>query len=1130
MMKQRHLSAIISGLFVFTFAASSIVFGQVSINGSLRGRVNDPGDASIAGASVKLTNTATATTQTTVSDSNGDYQFARIAPGIYRLTVEKEGFKRAQRENIVIAVNENAVADVKLAVGAVNETITIEAGASVIQAQSVELSGLVDERRVKELPLNGRNFIKLMQLAPGVGNLGSSNNPTINGARSVTNSYAVDGIGSNDERLNTGFVGVSGSNTDLGANVPNLISTEAVQEYRIITSNADATFGRGSGGHINLVTRSGGNQWHGSAYEYLRNDALDAADYFYKANPLPQFRTPDGRAKTPPFKQNLFGGTIGGRIARDRHFFFGNYEGFQQRRLNQTASNLVVPNADLLRFVPGDLGRFFKTYFIDRGVIPASGNPAGSFAPLSVSERGAIVAAGFPAAFFDGDMANGEAGTVQISAAPPIDIEQNAFLIRTDHKLTERLTANVRYSFARSFVTAGSALPIDAQVAPRQYQSAVIQFNYNLTPAQTLEIRGGVLRNRFRQFTQGGIDQRIAALGVSDEYGIHVSAGPASAPFFRAAINGAFIDNQTTPQLSVLHTWQRGQLTLRSGVDLRSLHNNVANISSGQPVFEFTNSLAGANGVYGPNPQATETVTVSTRLTAYGVGGSGPNTPMRGYRSRQQEYFVQNDWRVRRDLMLNLGLRHSFYGVWREVNNALSNLFAVDGSGNLVPDVNPFEFGRAQNRIVRLTDGLRYYNPDYNNFQPRLGLAYDLLGKGRTVVRAGYGVYYDRIIQIQFTGAVGNVPYAISSATANVTFRLSQAVPITAAPNPAITIINPEIENPRTQRWNVTVEHQLGRDTSVSAAYVGMRADNVWSQAQPNGFGGFPTAARPDPRFTTQQMIDNLNESRYRSLQLTAKRRFASGLDFTVAYTLGESKDNNSRDSFTAFPTFLNSGANPAQTGVQGAGANFIPRAPRADWGLSEFDVRHNLTIAHVLELPVGRGRALFGNAKGAVNALLGDWSLNGLAVLRSGEPVNVVSGIDFNDDGDATLDRPALIGGSLNDLYRHGKGDRTQYLITQAEALTRLATPATVDPKAMIARNALRAPRIMFYDLSLLKRFVIKERYKVGFEANFFNIFNRANFGAPINNLTNARFGEITNNLIGVNPRQIQFGLKLTF
>lgn len=1125
-MRFHAVIAVILSLAAFAPAA----YAQVSINGSLRGHINDPGAASVAGASVKLTNVATTTTQTMVSDGDGDYHFARIAPGVYSLRVEKEGFKRAQRDNIVIAVNENVVADVTLAVGAMNETVTVEAGAALMQSQSVEISGLVSERRVKELPLNGRNFIKLVQLAPGVGNPGVNNNPAISGARSVTNSYVVDGVGSNDERLNTGFVGVNGSNTDLGSNVPNLISTEAVQEYRVITSNADATFGRGSGGHINIVTKSGGNEWHGSAYEYLRNDALDAADYFYKANPSPQFRTADGRAKTPPFKQNLFGGTFGGRLVRDRHFFFGSYEGLRQRHLNQTASNLTVPNADLLRFAPGDLGRFFKTYFIDRGVIPASGNPAGIFTPLPQNERETIIKAGFPVAFFDGNPVNGEAGTVQISAAPPIDIDQNAFLIRTDHKLSEKLSANVRYSLARSFVTAGSAVPVDAQVAPRQYQSAAIQFNYAVTPAQAFEIRGGALRNRFRQFTQGGIDERVAALGVSDEYGILVSAGPASAPFFRAAINGAFIDNQTTPQLSVLHTWQRGNMTWRSGVDLRSLHNNVANISSGQPVFEFTNSLVGANGVYGPNPQATEAVTVSTRLTSYGNNGSGPTTPMRGYRSRQQEYFAQNDWRLRRDLTLNLGVRYSFFGVWREVNDALSNLFAVDGSGAIVPDVNPFKFGRAQNRVVRLNDDLRYYNPDYNNFQPRLGVAYDLLGKGHTVLRAGYGVYYDRIIQIQFTGAVGNVPYAISSATANVPFRLGQVLPVTAAPNPAITVVDPEIENPRTQRWNVTVERQFGKDTSVSAAYVGMRADRLFSQAQPNGFGGFPTAARPDPRFTTQQLIANLNESRYRALQLIAKRRFARGVDFTVAYTFGESKDNSSRDSFTSFPTFLNAGANPAQSGVQGSGADFVPRDPRADWGLSEFDVRHNLTFTHVWELPVGRGRALLGAADGIVNALLGGWSLNGLAVLRSGEPVNILRGVDFNDDGDATADRPALIGGSLNDLYRRGAGERTQYLITQEEALTRLATPATVDPNAMIPRNALRAPRVMFYDLSLLKRFVVKERHYVAFEANFFNVFNRANFGAPISNLTSRQFGQINANLTGTNPRQIQFGLKLSF
>ncbi|HKQ75120.1 MAG TPA: TonB-dependent receptor [Blastocatellia bacterium] len=1098
---------------------------QTSVNGSLRGRVTDTKGAAVAGATVTLTNTSNNIIQTATAGEDGSYSFARVVPGSYSIVAEKAGFKQTRRGDLAVAINEAAVADMTLEVGSVNETITVQAGAAIVQSQSVEISSLVNERRVKELPLNGRNFIKLVQLAPGVGNPGVWNNPSINGSRIRDNSYTVDGVGSNDERQNTGSVGHIDVDVDNSSGVPNVISTEAIQEYRIITSNADATFGRSSGGHINIVTKSGSNQWHGSAYEYLRNDALDAADYFYKANPRPQFNTSSGRAKTPPFKQNLFGGAFGGKIVPDRHFFFGSYEGFIQKRLNQTASNVVVPNADLISLVPGDLGRYFRTYFIDRGLIPASGNPAGSFSPLSPDERAAIVAAGFPARLFDGALGNGEAGIVEISAAPPNDIGQHAFLIRTDHQLTQKLAASVRYSFAQSRLTTGATLPINTQVSQRRYQSAAIQFNYNLTPTQILEARGGVLRNRFRRENEGGVDPLLSALGVSDEFGINVSVGS----LFGAGIFYAFLDNQTIPQVSALHTWQLGRMTWRSGADFRWLQINVANMAAGAPGFAFSNSLVGPNGIYGPNPQAQQAVTVATSLTAFGAG-SGPRTPMRGYRSFQQEYFIQNDWRVSRNLTLNLGLRYSYFGVWREVNNALSNLFAVDSSGAVVPDVNPFRFGRAQNRVAQLNDDLRFYNPDYDNFQPRIGLAYDLFGKGRTVLRAGYGVFYDRLIQLQFTGAVRNVPYAISSSTANAPFRLGQAAPITATATPAITAVNPEIENQRTQRWNLAVEQRLGSNTSVTAAYVSMRADNLWNQAQPNGYGGFPTAARPDPRFTTQQFIDNLNESRYHALQLTAKRRFARGVDFTVAYTFSESRDNNSLDAFTTFPTFINSAANPTVAGVQGTGANFIERDSRADWGLSNFDVRHNLTITHVLELPVGRGRRFIGDANRIVNTLISGWSLAGLAVLRSGEPVNIVRGIDFNDDGDISADRPALISGSLSDLYARGSLGRTQYLLLQTQALTRLATPRTVDPSEMIGRNSLRAPRVMFYDLSLIKRFAVKEGVNVSFEANFFNIFNRANFGAPINTLTNPRFGQITSTLTGATPRQIQFGLKLTF
>ena len=256
--------------------------------------------------------------------------------------------------------------------------------------------------------------------------------------------------------------------------------------------------------------------------------------------------------------------------------------------------------------------------------------------------------------------------------------------------------------------------------------------------------------------------------------------------------------------------------------------------------------------------------------------------------------------------------------------------------------------------------------------------------------------------------------------------------------------------------------------------------------------------------------------------------RIAPGV-YTLAYTFAQSRDTTSREVFGNVPTLVNLGASAA-TGFQGGGAQFAPRPLSADWGLFEFDVRHNLTISHLVELPFGKGRKLLSDANGFVNAVLGGWSLAGLAILRSGEPFNVVRGIDYNDDGDTANDRPALLNGNLNDLYASGIG-RTQYLLPQADALTRLNTPGNVtDPFAVITRNAYRAPRIAFYDLSLFKQFQLTEKMRLGFEANAFNLFNRANFSASTANLSSALFGRITSTRVGTNPRQIQFGLKLSF
>jgi hypothetical protein len=394
---------------------------QTTVNSSLRGRITDANGASIPGAIVTLVNTETNLSITTTSDDEGRYTIPRIGPGAYSLAVEQRGFRREVRSGMRFTVNETVVVDVVLAPGEISETIEIDAGTPLVQSQSVELSALVNERRLRELPLNGKDFNKLVLLAPGVVPTSSStNSPAVAGARTTTNNYTIDGVATNDERVD-GLPPGGGFNS-LGNAIPNIVSTEALREFRVITSNADATYGRGSGGQINVITKSGTNRFHGSAYEFLRNDRVDARDIF---NTGP-FLNKDGSARTPPFRQNLYGGTVGGPIRHDRHFFFVSYEGFQQRREQTTA--LTLPNADLIKLIPGDLGKLFRTLYFGGGIVPSSGN-IGSFALFTSGDRTAARNAGFPAALFDADLSNGEAGTLLISSTLQSDYQQNAILV-----------------------------------------------------------------------------------------------------------------------------------------------------------------------------------------------------------------------------------------------------------------------------------------------------------------------------------------------------------------------------------------------------------------------------------------------------------------------------------------------------------------------------------------------------------------------------------------------------------------------------------------------------------------------------------------------------------------------------
>jgi hypothetical protein len=1076
--------------------------------------VTDPSDAAILQAKLKLASAAGGQSFTTTSGENGLYQFARVVPGRYVLTVEHPQFARTVLEDISISVNEQALANVSLKIGAVTETVTVREGTEVVQATSSSISLLVDESRVRDLPLNSKNFQRLVYLAPGVAG-GYAANPSASGSRGSGNNWTIDGLGANEER--EAGVGLAPAGNPPPVPIPNVVSTEAIQEFRVISANPDATFGRGSGAQINVITKSGTNELHGSLYEYLRNDKTDARDFFNRG----PFFDSEGGAQPPPFRQNLFGGSLGGPIAKDRHFFFGNYEGFLQR-LGQTAAP-TLPNADLLNLVPGDLGRFMRAFFIDTGTVPASGNPPGQFRTLSTAERTSAIAAGFPGALFDGGTANGEAGVVVNSRSSTADYDVHSGLVRTDHLLSDSLNLSLRYStYDAEARTAIQGIPGTLFAQPRKVHSGLAQVVYVHSPAQVFEIRGGVLQSSWATLPRVGDD--VQSLAPQNGMTIQLNG---ITPFFSPfafATQGTFTDDQTTPQVAALHTWTSGALTLRSGFDIRRLSVEFANNGFLDSTYRFT-GLVGRTALLGASPQQTDSIAESASTTIFGANG-GPPTPLRNYRSLQQEYFTQADWRIRPGLTLNLGLRYSIFGVY-SFDNA-SNLYAVDSSGRVVPDATPFQFGRTSNRIESASEhGL--YRPDYNNFQPRVGFAWDIGQRGSTIVRGAYGIYHDRIFQFAFGNVVTNPPLAISGTALDVPLRIGQPIPIN--PNtPNVFGIDPSLRSPYFERFNASIERKLDRSTSITASYVGSRGHKLARAIDTNLGASFPQAQRPDTRFVQERFLANVSGSDYDSFQLFTNRRLAQGLTFTAAYTYAHFSEPHNPDTVGAttvvFPTVINTGATAAP------GFQFGPFAERpvaADYGPADFEVRHNFTFSHMWAVPVGRNQRFLSGANRFVDALIGGWTIAGIGTIRSGNVVNLTLGADVNDDG-ALNDRPALLRGELSDLYNRG-GDRAQPLVQQAQATTIIGTPANpADPFASVGRNALRGPNLWNYDLSLLKRIALTERVALGIEANAFNVFNRPNMNIPQAALNSALFGQVTSTMPGFGPRQMQFAMKLTF
>ena len=1122
-------------LFVFAGLAAS-----QSITGTIQGVVEDPTGARVPGSRVTATRVQTNLQRLAATDGEGRYAFPNLMVGEYEVSIERAGFARAT-QRVRLSVNQ----EIDL-----NFALTLQGSESVEvrdRAPVLDVSGLVDQRRVRDLPLNGRNFSQLINLQPGVavisshGLLGGGPDAAgiqgsgmyVNGARGSNNSFLFDGGDANDPVVPGGTGASSTAAFTGGAPGINAISVDAIEEFRVITSGASAEFGRSSGAVINVITKSGTNQWHGSMLHFLRNRALNARNTY--------------EAAKPGFTQNNFGGTVGGKIRRDRTFFFASYEGFRQRQA-VTVPN-VIPSPNTIAAVKQQnalLGAIFEGYY----GVPALRGVA--FSERTVEQ---ILATQQPVI-----------ATVQLPRGNGID--QNALLGKIDQATWRDGRLTGRYQLFEGAglngSVSGTGMPGSNVGYANRSQNVVMNHTQILGAKRLNEFRAVFQRNSPRTTIESTPAAALAA-------GRLRTAGPfagqpygdAETPNGLPTISPGFgitpIGYDTTaPNRRGVNTYQvsdtftrvAGAHTVKGGFELRRIQENSVFSFRLRPDVVFASG--GVNTILQPGAPVNQ-LDQNVYIT--------PATALRGFRLTEWAGFVQDNWRVSAKLSVDAGLRYEYYGRPYEVNGYLSNGFlAPEGQ---VRDAAPLGsngvLGLRDLRLIRVGPGTPYafYQADRNNIAPRLGLAYRA-GLG-LVVRTSYGIYYDRMFNNVFGNARVSPPFTIGAQLASQPFGAIPSVdPFTTNIQVAPVTIQPNLRSPYTQRFHASVQREVSRGTAVEIGYVGARALKLVRTLRLNQGAGFAGEFRPANIDVTARartlddfrpnVIGNMStrdgsgHSTYHSLQASLQRRFTSGLSLQASYTYGRSTDLASGEILTdvvvtsisnLLPLRTSAGTiplpslttvnqarqlrgEPVFSNVTDAARWFNqtmtgPEQWRADIGNSAFDIRQILVANAAYELPWAKRR------------WYGGWQIAAIVRMQTGVPFTLSSGVDVNGDGNLP-DRAALLSGDLGSLVTP-QGRR----YFAADALSRVGVSRTPERvESYLKRGALHGPALRLIDFAVHKNFRISEQWKLQYRAEFFNVPNATNYGLPVNTITSPLFGQILST--ATPPRQVQMGLRLEF
>jgi hypothetical protein len=1045
----------------------------------VRGVVLDPAGATVPNVALRITNESTGDMRTAAAEADGRFAVVALPPGPYRIEVERTSYKKyVSRTDL--QVNQELWLEVRLELGSVTEEVVVIAPVVPLEQESPALGTVIDSRQVASLPLDGRNFLELSLLAPGAapapeGSASSLRGDfalTVNGSREDAQSFLLDGVYNMDPKLNTP-----------GVRPP----VDAIQEFEVLTSTYDASFGRNAAGQINVVTKSGANTLHGTLYGFFRTRALDARNYFAPAN-----------EPAPDYSRSQIGASIGGPILRDRTFFFADYEHTRQREgLTQ------ISNVPTLAERNGDFSQTFDSQgnlvrIADPSAFPNPCNDAdqtGCFPDNRIPDMfihpvGQAIAALYPEP-------NRSTPGANFVSSPTLRDDVDHFDARLDHKLNDSSSLMARYSFGdrRFFEPFASSVSVPGYGTdvPRRGQNFAAGFTRAFSPALVNELRLGYGRVAI------GVFHENQGTSINQQVGLpELSSNPRDFGLSQVAVTGfsPLGDEFTTPQESTTDTVQlTDSLTWARGAHMFKLGGDVRHVWQGAYRDVQSRGLLNFLGAFTSNPLADLLLGLPTF-----TGGAVLDNPQR-LRTWAWSSFAQDQWRLRSNLTVTLGLRYEYVGPAVDADNR-ANLYDP-ATGQLVP-VGTAGMPRGG------------YRPDRNNWAPRVGFAWTPDAAGQTVVRAGYGVYYNQGALATGEGLYFNSPYfdfslyfpnaLLPPLTLSDPFSTSNQVPF-----PSATAFQRNLKTGWLDQWSVSIQRQLGHSRAVEIAYVGSRGHGLIAARDINQPTPMPTPPgvpnlRPNPLFQDITFIESRGSSRYDALQLKFQQRFDRGLSLLSVYTLGKSLDDASGFfASTGDPNFPQDSNNP-----------------RAERARSSFDVRHRFSLSFGWQLPFGPGRR-WASGGGVWSSIVADTELQGIVTLQSGRPFTValLPEVDNSNTGRSTLgfganDRPNVVGDpSLDDP----SPDR--WFDTTAFSMPPFGTFGSAP------RNFLEGPGYQNVNLALLKHVSLTEQTRLQVRIEAFNLFNHVNFNLPDAFLGSPTFGRVTS---ADSPRRCQFGVRLIF